>query len=241
MRINRGYFYPNGSILVNQYHKYGTLLDVVNGYKKAGQVLPEEIVVFFMIEVISIIEALHKCRIIHADVKPDNFLVRDVPSINISATTPEEMFESSPDSLKLIDFGRSIDMELLPEGTTFTEKVTTEGFTCCEMMDRRPWTYQTDLYGIAAIAYCFLFGSYMEVKKGPSGKWELKGVTMKRYWKKDLWQSVFSTLLNVPSCSALPSLSKLKQEMMTKFFESRMQKEINVQFKWLTSILIQKK
>lgn len=32
MRINRGYFHSNGSILVNQYHKYGTLLDIVNGY-----------------------------------------------------------------------------------------------------------------------------------------------------------------------------------------------------------------
>ncbi|XP_042240559.1 probable inactive serine/threonine-protein kinase bub1 isoform X2 [Homarus americanus] len=31
MRINRGYFFSNGSILVNQYHKYGSLLDVMNG------------------------------------------------------------------------------------------------------------------------------------------------------------------------------------------------------------------
>lgn len=45
------------------------------------------------------------------------------------------------------------------------QQVTTEGFTCCEMRNGRPWTYQTDLYGAAAIAYCFLYGSYMDVKE----------------------------------------------------------------------------
>ena len=44
--------------------------------------------------------------------------------------------------LKLIDFGRSIDMKMFPANTTFTAKVTTSGFQCIEMLTNRPWTYQ---------------------------------------------------------------------------------------------------
>ncbi|XP_047474733.1 uncharacterized protein LOC125029042 [Penaeus chinensis] len=240
MRINRGYFYNNGSILVNQYHKYGTILDIVNRYKVAGKTVPEELAMYFMVEVLSILEALHSCNIIHADIKPDNFLIRNTPVIDATASSPAEMFASCPSSVKLIDFGRSIDMQLFPEGTTFVEKVTTEGFSCCEMREGKPWTYQTDLYGAAAIAFCLLFGSYMDVKKSMNGQWELKGVTLKRYWKKELWQLVFSTLLNVPSCSAVPSLSKLKQKIMTTFFENGMQNEFNVKVQQLFTMMIQK-
>ncbi|XP_069178284.1 LOW QUALITY PROTEIN: mitotic checkpoint serine/threonine-protein kinase BUB1 [Procambarus clarkii] len=241
MRINRGYFFTNGSILVNQYHKYGTLLDVVNGYKTAGKSIPEEIAMYFIIEVLSVLEALHSCSIIHADVKPDNFLIREIPKINKSATTPAEMFAECPVSLKLIDFGRSIDMKRFPQGTTFTEKVTTEGFTCCEMRDGQPWTYQTDLYGVAAIAHCLLFGNYMEIVKLPNSKWNIKNPVFKRYWQKDLWQMLFSTLLNVPSCSAIPSLTQLKEKFMETFFKTEQQKEINVKFNTLLCIVTQRR
>lgn len=78
---------------------------------------------YFMVEVLSILEALHGCNIIHADIKPDNFLIRNTPVIDATANSPVEMFASCPMSVKLIDFGRSIDMQLLPEKTTFVEKV----------------------------------------------------------------------------------------------------------------------
>lgn len=120
-------------------------------------------------------------------------------------------------------------MKAFPEGTTFTEVVTTEKFTCCEMRDGRPWTYQTDYFGAAAIAHLFLFGTYMDLKKTNSGKWNIVGV-FKRYWKKDLWEKIFSTLLNVPSCSALPSLSALRRDMISTFYEAGMHKDIYFKF-----------
>jgi len=44
--------------------------------------------------------------------------------------------------LKLIDFGRSIDMTLFPAGTTFNTNCYTEDFQCIEMKESRPWTTQ---------------------------------------------------------------------------------------------------
>ncbi|XP_045132225.1 uncharacterized protein LOC123516686 [Portunus trituberculatus] len=205
-------------------------------YRSIGKTMPEDIAMFFMVEILSILEAVHNCDIIHADIKPDNFLVQAIPESNMS----DDIFTEDPMSLKLIDFGRSIDMKAFPEGTTFTEVVTTEKFTCCEMKDGQPWTYQTDYYGAAAIAHLFLFGTYMDLKKTASGKWSITGV-FKRYWNKNLWENVFSTLLNVPSCSALPNLSALRNEIITAFYEAGMQKDIHFKFHTLKQMEVAQK
>lgn len=70
------YVANNGSILVSEYSKFGTLLAVTNQIKIAtGKPLVETLAVFFTIEMIQIVEHLHKCQIIHGDIKPDNFLL----------------------------------------------------------------------------------------------------------------------------------------------------------------------
>lgn len=220
MRVNRGYFYSNGSILVNDYHKFGTLLNVINKYKLSGVTLPEELAILIMVEVLTVIEAIHSSEVIHADVKPDNFLVLGAPKVNLSGTTNEEVFSDCPSMVKIIDFGRSIDMKLLPLGATFTEKVKTNGFACCEMRDDREWTYQTDLYGVAAIAHCLLWSTYMNVVKDGRGKWNIKG-TYKRWWNRNLWENFFKTMLNVPSCQELPDLRKIKEDFMNAFMAKK--------------------
>ena len=48
-------------------------------------------------------------------------------------------------ALKLIDFGRSIDMKLFPTGTTFSANCYTEDFQCIEMKEGRAWTTQVPL------------------------------------------------------------------------------------------------
>lgn len=57
--------------------------------------------------------------------------------------------------------------------------MTTEDFTCCEMREGLPWTFQTDYYGLAAIAHCMLFGSYMKITK-QQNIWNITGVSFTR-------------------------------------------------------------
>lgn len=76
MDVEIAYVADNGSILVSEYSKYGTLLNVSNLVKQAtGKFLPECLSIFYTIEMLKIVEYLHKCKIIHGDIKPDNFLV----------------------------------------------------------------------------------------------------------------------------------------------------------------------
>lgn len=78
--------------------------------------------------------------------------------------------EDARPTIQLIDFGCSIDMSQFPENTKFMQVIKTEEFTCIEMQTGKPWTYQTDLYCLAASSHCLLFGSYMRVSNS-GGRW----------------------------------------------------------------------
>lgn len=100
MSSPRCYTYRDGAVLISQFQKMGTLLDLVNLTKNADKSIIEPIAIFLTAELLGIMELLHSINIVHADLKPDNFLVRHIP-----CTT------KSP-SLQLIDFGKAVDVRL---------------------------------------------------------------------------------------------------------------------------------
>ncbi|XP_033186447.1 uncharacterized protein LOC117155012 [Bombus vancouverensis nearcticus] len=200
MDVSMAYVANNSSVLVSEYSRFGTLLAVTNQIKiTTGKPLLEHLAIFFTIEILQIVEYLHKCQIIHGDIKPDNFLLMRLPTEDVRPT------------IQLIDFGCSIDMSLLPEKTTFTQIIKTEDFTCIEMQTGKPWTYQTDLYCLAATSHCLLFGNYMRVSN-IGGRWFITS-KIPRYAKKAAWEQFFTELLNIESCDKMPDLSKLRNMM----------------------------
>ena len=106
--------------------------------------------------------------------------------MSTEAKSAKEMFENAPLCLQLIDFGRSIDLTLLPADAAFTkvcaclvyvpglyqypnvrsvQVVNTDGVMCTEMREGRAWRHHIDYFGVAAVAYCLLFQNYIEVVK----------------------------------------------------------------------------
>ncbi|XP_041970931.1 mitotic checkpoint serine/threonine-protein kinase BUB1-like [Aricia agestis] len=201
MDITTAIIADNASLFVSEYSKYGSLLDVANKIKIATtKCINEFIVILLTSEMLSIVHYLHKAQIIHADIKPDNFLLMKIPAE-----------EWRTPSLQLIDFGCAIDMSLFPKETTFRELIATEGFTCTEMKEGKPWTYQTDLYCLAGTIYVILMGNYMKVANR-LGQWNIDK-KLPRYMKNTLWDKIFTTLLNVRDCNNLPDLMDLKGEV----------------------------
>uniref|UniRef100_A0A182PJM0 BUB1 N-terminal domain-containing protein n=1 Tax=Anopheles epiroticus TaxID=199890 RepID=A0A182PJM0_9DIPT len=212
----------NASIFICPYSRYGNILDVCNLINNAtNRNIDEFIAMILSAQILSIIDHLHSCQIIHADIKPDNFLLMGPIAMNTKVPC-----------IQLIDFGVSIDMKLFPEDAKFKKVITTEGFTCIEMMENRHWTYQPDLYGVAATSHVMLFGKYMQVQKNVVN-WSIK-TAMPRYFKKVVWENYFTTLLNIRDCEHLPNLQKLRTAfleeitMHEKYIQSKVSEFNNV-------------
>lgn len=213
-QLHSAHLFTNGSVLVGELHNCGTLLSVVNLYKsRSEKVMPQPLVLYFSMCILQMVEQLHQAKIIHADIKPDNFLLgeRFLENEDFDA-------ESLDHGLVLIDFGQSIDMTLFPEGTAFTARCMTSGFQCTEMLSGRPWNYQTDYFGIAGTVHCMIFGSYMQVRN-EGGVWKTNGI-FKRNPHSDLWQEFFHVLLNVPDRNSALCLRSLRERLSVALQEN---------------------
>lgn len=187
----------NASIFVVPFCPYGNLINVANEVKReTGRNLSEKVVMVLVAQILTVIDALHACQIIHADIKPDNImLMAPIDAANLDRPV-----------VKLIDFGQAIDMKLFPTNVEFHSALATDGFTCSEMLENRPWTYQTDLYCLAGTIHTLLMGKYMNVQKGICGY----AVKFPRYLQKIIWDEIFDHLLNVIDCRTMPNLQQMK-------------------------------
>ncbi|EAU85384.1 other/BUB protein kinase [Coprinopsis cinerea okayama7 len=206
------YAYGDESFLILDLCTQGMLLDIVNnaasaGISQAGACLDELLVIFFTIELLRLVEGMHSAGFIHGDLKIDNCLLRleDVPG---GAAAWSSLYQPSGEGgwqykgLKVIDFGRTIDTRLFPADQQFIAEWPTDERDCFEIREGRPWTYQTDYFGLAGIIYCMLFGKYITSSavvqvQGQHGETRYKiGTPLKRYWQADLWNRLFDILLN---------------------------------------------
>ena len=202
------YIYQDESYHVLNYSNHGTLLEAVN---KAGDLkvgsgiggvsstipgIDEMLAMFFTVELLKTLEGLHSAGFIHGDLKIDNCMVRlDECSSWSTQYDPSGANGWSSKGIVLIDFGRAIDTGLYPRGTSFTTDWKMDKRDCLEMREGRPWTYETDYYGLAGVVFCMLFGKYMELPVVKDGIQKLS-TTLKRYWRTALWERLFSALLN---------------------------------------------
>ncbi len=219
------------SFLVLEYCSQGTLLDVVTkavsaGVSQQGACLDELLVFFFAIEITRLLEAMHNAGFIHGDLKIDNCLLRleDVPG---GASAWASLYDPSGadgwhcKGIKLIDFGRTINTRLFPNGQQFIADWATDARDCFEIREDRPWTHQTDYFGLAGIVYCLLFGKYIQADSVilTGGRYKV-ATPLKRYWQTELWTEFFDLLLNPGQFGngeipITPELSLMRQRMET--------------------------
>ncbi|XP_030387060.1 uncharacterized protein LOC115633730 [Scaptodrosophila lebanonensis] len=209
MHIDYALVGNNSSIFISDLSDYGSLITVCNKIKKhTGKNVDEYVVMHLSCQLLDIIDHLHAMGIIHADIKADNFLLMKPLAIE-----PNEI------SLQLIDFGVAIDTKLFPPNQTFTYVHNEDAFKCIEMRTDRPWTYQLDLFGLVGVMHVLLFGRYMEVVQRPPMNVWMPKTQLPRYLNRQVWDSVFRTLLNVRDCRSMPDLQELRTQLKSALAE----------------------
>jgi checkpoint serine/threonine-protein kinase len=216
------HLYQDEGFLVLPFHPHGTLLDVVNFFRsEPSAAMDELLVMFFTIELLRTVEAMHTKQLLHGDLKPDNCLLRLDhllrSSFRQSPASSQGLSDSEPSSrwnpcgnggwssrgITLIDFGRSIDMRAFAPDVQFIADWKTSAQDCAEMREGRPWTWQIDYHGLAGIVHCMLFGKYIETVRCDAGglgtqagrRYKIRE-GLKRYWQTEIWAECFDVLLN---------------------------------------------
>ncbi|KAL2136024.1 hypothetical protein VTI74DRAFT_5760 [Chaetomium olivicolor] len=212
------HLYQDEGFLFLPFYPHGTLLDVVNLFRgDASGVMDEQLAMFFSIELLRTVEALHAKGIMHGDIKADNCLLRlDLGNnyYNNNNNGPEQLASQwRPDGsggwaargITLIDFGRGIDMRAFGPDVQFIADWKTTQQDCAEMREGRPWTWQIDYHGLAGTLHCLLFGKYIETVRCDAGGLGTSGAggrrykireSLKRYWQTEIWGECFDLLLN---------------------------------------------
>lgn len=164
------------------------------------------------IDMLRAVEALHKVRLIHGDIKADNLLLRSLKDL-LDVTTAEE-FLATP-AVVLTDFGCGINLDLFPSGTRFSTMRTGKTTAGYEILSSRPWTYHVDYYGVLDVMHSLLFNDYMRLYQ-EGGTWRISK-SFKRSLS-DIWAATFTQLLNLPAdgSQSLPCLTELRRQ-----FEAR--------------------
>ncbi|RDA90024.1 hypothetical protein CP533_5263 [Ophiocordyceps camponoti-saundersi (nom. inval.)] len=229
------HLYRDEAFLFLPYHANGTLLDVVNFFRaEPSGVMDELLVMFFAVELLRTVDALHAKGVMHGDLKPDNCMLRLDPLPADQPLAAQWHADGSGGwsarGLVFIDFGRSIDMTAFTPDVEFVADWKTGPQDCPEVRESRPWTWQIDYHGLAATIHCLLFGKYMETTRcdqgntlGSSGRKYRIREALKRYWQTELWGDCFELLLN-PASSAAEHDSKMPLLQSTKEIRRRMER-----------------
>ncbi|GME83321.1 unnamed protein product [Ambrosiozyma monospora] len=130
---------------------------------------------------------LHSIGIIHGDLKPDNCMI----DFNATSQTRKPTFKD----VIIIDYGRSIDISLLPSNVRFQTNLTsTDSQDCPQFRNGESYFYEPDYYGVANIVHTLLFGKFIEVRQ--INDRVVLVDTIRRYWQKSLWDEFFNLMLN---------------------------------------------
>lgn len=241
------HLYQDEAFLFLPYHPYGTLLDVVNFFRaEPSGIMDEQLAMFFAIELLRTVEALHAKSMLHGDLKADNCLLRLDALVDDQPLSSQWRSDGSGGwssrGAVLIDFGRSIDMRAFVPDVEFIADWKTSAQDCAEMREGRPWTWQIDYHGLAGTIHTLLFGKYIETVRcdqggiGKAGRRYKMRESLKRYWQTQLWADCFDLLLNPGGFMAneeggrMPVLKSMRsvRERMEEWLEANCERGVGL-------------
>ncbi|KAJ9087213.1 protein kinase [Entomophthora muscae] len=185
------------SAILGDFYTGITLLAYINAAVKSPGGLSETNVVLITKQLMGAVLSLHSMGILHNDIKLDNVLVDHT---------------TNKPSVRLIDFGRSIDLRLLPPNAElvaikpYMEDIPTDVQRLSPHQQDlgRPWIYHEDYFGMATVLYSLLTCRILETfRQVPSTDAALPprfsptpSVSNPRLSRPGFWNQVLDTLIN---------------------------------------------
>ncbi|KAL0225683.1 hypothetical protein P9112_013007 [Eukaryota sp. TZLM1-RC] len=208
-------FSCGGGALFSELHPHGTIQSMISRIRQGGEVLDETLILFFASEMLFVLEHLMKFRIMHCDIKPDNWLL-SLSADNLRSYTWLADRSGGWDSygLVLADFGSAIDHSFYHINSKFTGNVCASGFAHPKIEEGSPWGFEVDWFAAAGCIHVLLFGDYMALNQS-NGNYFIKN-TFKRYWQRELWKKVFDNLLNNQSDGLAVARELIDTELETR-------------------------
>lgn len=168
------YLYRGESYLVDARSDYGSLMSLIQLYKKQNKLMDEHISIYYTIEILKTLEILHnECGIVHGNISPEHFLI-----LNENSPTWENWSRNvapgwETKGLVLADYEDAIDMRLQERS--------------CQIEMRK------DIEGVCNVIHWLIHGEPIELVQ--TDKIQTKS-TLKRYMQVELWGNLFDSLLN---------------------------------------------
>ena len=207
--------YNDSHMFALEYLDSNTLDDVIQLNVELGKDMTEELVMFYTIEMLKIMEGMHAAKIVHGKFDAAAMKLRDDEYDGSLAIVynPAGKGGWATKGLRLTDFDHGVDFERMPAG----QQLTCHAGTWEGMAEYPSWTYQIDYHGLCSTVHKLLHrGDEMEVVQSEEdGSWA-PAKTFKRYWKFGLWEQLFASLLNVGAGETAP-LASLRLEFESFF------------------------
>ncbi|MDP2436704.1 MAG: protein kinase [archaeon] len=187
----------------------GTLHEMIQKYiQHTAGGAPESLVMVLTLCLLDAVDWLHSANLLHGDIKPDNILVvmgqEEAPLLRFGES-------SLHIGVKLVDFGKSVDLTQFPKGTRFFGRSGSRRLWSPEMCCGHPWLYEADFYGVCNTVHCMLFGRYLRCTAAGHATLQFK-----RYWNVGVWEDLFTSLMKGGTVEASAGVRSTLQKVISQ-------------------------
>lgn len=198
------FLYHNGCVTLHKQINCITVQDMIQHCK----VIPQEVVMLIVDNLLEVVEKLHRVKIIHGNLHPGTLFLGD------RICNPFAMAEGNR-ALKLVDFSHSLDLQLQPAVKSLKRFPVAQTQYGQQILDEKSLPYQVDLLGIADTVHLILFGEHLQVHQEEC-YWKINR-DLSQSLENDLWSRFFERILNANGEPTLPLLRELKGSLSDVF------------------------
>ncbi|XP_070787436.1 mitotic checkpoint serine/threonine-protein kinase BUB1 beta [Pituophis catenifer annectens] len=220
------YLYHNGCVTLHETIRSLTVQDMIQHDK----VIPQEVVLLIIDNLLEVVEKLHKAEIIHGNLNPETLFLGD------RIYTPFAM-EKTNKILKIVDFSHSLDLKRQPTENSLKSFPITRTQIGQQIFNENTLVHQVDMLGIANTAHLILFGEYLQVH-WEEDRWKTNK-DLSQSTDGDLWNTFFDKILNANGKSTVLLLQDLREELSSSFDSSFPKHLCDFIQSWKTSLVLE--